>query len=69
MAARIAARPDSPRALPGVEFVHGAPEDEDEYLLNTYGAEETSARRDRPTSFFSAIRTCRVEFTYKGWQV
>jgi diadenosine tetraphosphatase ApaH/serine/threonine PP2A family protein phosphatase len=28
-------------ALPGVEFVHGAPEDEDEYLLNTFGAEES----------------------------
>jgi diadenosine tetraphosphatase ApaH/serine/threonine PP2A family protein phosphatase len=28
-------------ALPGVEFVHGAPEDEDEYLLNTYSAEES----------------------------
>jgi diadenosine tetraphosphatase ApaH/serine/threonine PP2A family protein phosphatase len=28
-------------ALPGVEFVHGAPEDEDEYLLNTIGAEES----------------------------
>lgn len=27
--------------LPGVEFVHGAPEDEDEYLLNTIGAEES----------------------------
>jgi predicted phosphodiesterase len=28
-------------ALPGVEFVHGAPQDEDEYLLNVFGAEET----------------------------
>ncbi len=28
-------------ALPGVEFVHGAPEDEDEYLLNVYSAEES----------------------------
>jgi predicted phosphodiesterase len=27
-------------AIPNVEFVHGAPEDEDEYLLNTYSAEE-----------------------------
>ena len=27
-------------ALPGVEFVHGAPEDEDEYLLNVLSAEE-----------------------------
>lgn len=27
--------------LPGVEFVHGAPEDEDEYLLNVFGAEES----------------------------
>ncbi len=27
--------------LPGVEFVHGAPEDEDEYLLNTFSAEES----------------------------
>jgi predicted phosphodiesterase len=26
--------------LPGIEFVHGAPEDEDEYLLNVYSAEE-----------------------------
>ena len=26
--------------IPGVEFVHGAPEDEDEYLLNVYSAEE-----------------------------
>jgi len=26
-------------ALPGLEFVHGAPEDEDEYLLNAYSAE------------------------------
>ncbi len=25
--------------LPGVEFVHGSPRDEDEYLLNSYGAE------------------------------
>jgi len=29
------------QALPGVEFVHGAPEDEDEYLLNVLSAEET----------------------------
>ncbi len=27
--------------LPGVEFVHGSPRDEDEYLLNTYGAESS----------------------------
>ena len=27
--------------LPGVEFVHGAPEDEDEYLLNVISAEES----------------------------
>ena len=27
--------------LPGVEFVHGAPEDEDEYLLNAFSAEES----------------------------
>ncbi len=30
-------------ALPGVEFVHGAPEDEDEYVLNVFGAEESFA--------------------------
>jgi diadenosine tetraphosphatase ApaH/serine/threonine PP2A family protein phosphatase len=28
-------------SLPGVEFVHGAPEDEDEYLLNVFSAEES----------------------------
>jgi diadenosine tetraphosphatase ApaH/serine/threonine PP2A family protein phosphatase len=27
-------------SLPGVEFVHGAPEDEDEYVLNVLSAEE-----------------------------
>ncbi len=27
--------------LSGVEFVHGAPDDEDEYLLNVYSAEES----------------------------
>ena len=30
-------------ALPGLEFVHGAPEDEDEYLLNTFTAQESFA--------------------------
>ncbi len=29
--------------LPGVEFVHGAPDDEDEYLLNVISAEESFA--------------------------
>jgi predicted phosphodiesterase len=29
--------------LPGIEFVHGAPEDEDEYLLNVLTAEESFA--------------------------
>jgi len=28
-------------SLPGLEFVHGAPEDEDEYLLNVFSAEES----------------------------
>jgi predicted phosphodiesterase len=28
-------------SLPGLELVHGAPEDEDEYLLNVFGAEES----------------------------
>jgi diadenosine tetraphosphatase ApaH/serine/threonine PP2A family protein phosphatase len=27
--------------FPGVEFVHGSPRDEDEYLLNNYGAENS----------------------------
>jgi len=30
-------------SLNGLEFVHGAPEDEDEYLLNVMGAEESFA--------------------------
>ena len=41
MAARLAQGPMRPEALPGIEFVHGAPEDEDEYLLNVYSAEES----------------------------
>jgi len=38
--------------LPGVEFVHGAPEDEDEYLLNVYGAEESFAGLGQSTVVF-----------------
>jgi diadenosine tetraphosphatase ApaH/serine/threonine PP2A family protein phosphatase len=39
-------------ALPGVEFVHGAPEDEDEYLLNEMGAEENFSMRGQADIIF-----------------
>ena len=38
--------------LPDVEFVHGAPEDEDEYLLNTIGAEESFAMPEQAGIIF-----------------
>jgi predicted phosphodiesterase len=38
--------------LPGVELVHGAPTDEDEYLLNVYSAEESLARLGQSTVIF-----------------
>lgn len=38
--------------VPGVEFVHGAPEDEDEYLLNVYSAEENFSMPDHPDVVF-----------------
>jgi diadenosine tetraphosphatase ApaH/serine/threonine PP2A family protein phosphatase len=38
--------------MPGVEFVHGAPEDEDEYLLNVYSAEENFQLPDQPRIAF-----------------
>jgi len=37
---RLPKGPIRDNSLPDVEFVHGAPEDEDEYLLNVFGAEE-----------------------------
>lgn len=39
-------------ALPNVEFVHGAPEDEDEYLLNVYSAEENFRMPDQADLVF-----------------
>ena len=39
-------------ALPGVEFVHGTHEDEDEYLLNVFNAEESLATLGQTTVVF-----------------
>jgi diadenosine tetraphosphatase ApaH/serine/threonine PP2A family protein phosphatase len=39
-------------AIPDVEFVHGAPVDEDEYLLSTMSAEENFRVPDQPGKMF-----------------
>ena len=55
--------------LPGVEFVHGAPEDEDEYLLNSIGAEESFAMPDQADIIFFGHTHLQGGFLQEGGKI
>lgn len=56
-------------ALPGVEFVHGAPEDEDEYLLNVFSAEESFAMPGQADLIFFGHTHLQGGFAEQNYRV
>jgi predicted phosphodiesterase len=56
-------------ALPGLEFVHGAPDDEDEYLLNVFSAEESFAMPGQADVMFFGHTHLQGGFIDEGGRV